>query len=302
MATVWLMMLGGFLCASAITVLASKLALRLPLYRLRPNQQEKPEASGQTNWFRVVLSGVAIVVAATLLLKFWSSAAVTPNFMFYMIFFIIMTSVSATLRGEFGMIKPVRALVASVALSAMAYWVFSPNWLSASLLGIVIVLSIVYGVEYTTRITCVPFWSMAIVLLILAFGYDMIQVFATKNMQSGMQNVIGEWMPMMIYIPQSLSLDAPVGMILGLGDIAFPAMLVVVAGRAAQRVGVPQLYRAAVAGYMLGLMLAGVTLVLFSVGQPVLIFVVPMITLFVWLSARKHGVAPILLQKLMSTP
>ena len=119
------------------------------------------------------------------------------------------------------------------------------------------------------------FVRASVIGVALTFGYDALQVFVFDGMRRLADAAADQWIPIMLSVPNHLAWSSPAAVGLGAGDIAIPAVLVVIAGSAGQRAGTPALFWAAVSGYAVGLAAAGVVLTATGAMLPALIFLVP---------------------------
>ncbi len=279
-----------FFMATTLLWASTRLALRISPYTLRDGQDIDGAPRTRKDWFKMAAAAVGVVAVASIFLKLLPYIDDLIGLKGYLAFTLVMLCIGI-FRGEVGMSKPWRVVVSLCALALSTYWFIVPSWFSANLVAFGILFFIVYNIELRMSFMTASFMKMAIVLVALAFGYDFVQVFLSSSMEAAANLAIEDSVPMLITIPASLSLHAPMAAGLGVGDIVFPALLVIMAGRISQRTNCRQIYRSAILGYALGLLAADAAIVLFNTGQPATIYLFPMIIGSVWLSARKHGVS-----------
>ena len=163
-------------------------------------------------------------------------------------------------------------------------WLADTNWLTTDLVTVIFVAQLVTSWQIRA-----PFAVTAVALLVVAAGYDAVQVFVTHAMTQEASTVTGD-LPVTLTFPAHLALTAPAAVALGVGDIFLPGALAVTAGRISQRTGDSAYYRAAVAGYAAGLAGAVITLEVSRIVLPALVFLIPCVTVAVIITAaRRHA-------------
>lgn len=143
--------------------------------------------------------------------------------------------------------------------------------------------------------------------MVFAIGYDVVQVWATGNMDEAASAtleivqipsddtatftpVLRVIAPILIVIPNELSLFPTDTRLIGVGDIFIPAILVTKAMLIARRIKRPLLYYAAVGGYSLGLLLTMVSASFIPGSHPALLYLIPCISACVLLAAKRYNV------------
>lgn len=151
-------------------------------------------------------------------------------------------------------------------------------WVGQDTLGICLILAVLQTIR-------LPNIKVSIVLLCLAFCYDVFWVFLSPLLFHGKSVMIvvakgveGETMPMLLEVPRLLD---PWGgfSILGFGDIVLPGLLVAFTLRydyETRRPGWSGYFRWAAIGYAVGLLLTyGALVAMNGSGQPALLYLVP---------------------------
>lgn len=181
--------------------------------------------------------------------------------------------------------RKLRLTAMAVFAPCFTAWLVAPNWLTADLLTVVAI--------GTTVLICQPklsFFETSVVWWIVAWIYDAPQVFGTHLMEKSVTHSVANHSTGLLTLPGSFSLSAPPITGLGAGDVIFPALLVLVVARLAERTSQPLLYRAALVGYAVGFAAVEGAILIFRAGQPAMIYLVPAITITVWLTALYKGV------------
>lgn len=171
----------------------------------------------------------------------------------------------------------------SLALS-IVLWLFWTNWLTASILGLVICAVVVAVWQPRLR-----FAYLFVIILVVMGVYDVTQVLITKEMQEMVFTVIDATLPLMVVVPGELGLNATPESGLGLGDIVASGLLLVAAARISQRSGRVSIFLGGLVGFILA------DLAIIWVGrmtkhfQPASVYMVAGIALGVWLAAVLNG-------------
>jgi hypothetical protein len=171
-----------------------------------------------------------------------------------------------------------------VLLAVIGAWLVWPDWLTLSLVTSIWVVTVISTVQVAA-----PFVTAAVAATAVAFGFDFVQVFLTGSMVHVANAAISGQVPILIEVPQHLALTAPSAFGLGQSDVAIPGVLLVIAGRMAQRTGKRVLYWAAAGGYGAGLAAALAAAVTWNTDLPALIFVIPGLVTAVLVTARRCG-------------
>lgn len=247
--------------------------------------QRKPPA-----WMSVLLLGLALVG----LLSFWLNSGAPliarPQYEQWVAILLYVLVVRLT-WDLFTQASGIRAKASIVIIGATVFgvvtlWNLYPNWLTASLLSVLITIWGLYTIQ--------PLWSflrVTGVLLVVALCYDVVQTLATSSMIRYAERAVTISWPGLIRIPLHItSLTAIQGPAIGAGDLLIPGILAVIAGRIAQRSGARSILWAALIGFAAGVLLALVVVTILDIPQPATIFTVPGVALPVWLTARHNGV------------
>lgn len=204
-----------------------------------------------------------------------------------------------------------RAVMAVATVAVSMAWVMAPSWLTFSLAaGFIAVALIVIGAIVQPGLS---FRAASAIGLALAFGYDAVQVLVTRAMLPvvaadpfsgaaagapaaagrGLHVIIGA--PAMIGVPAHAAALSPYAASVGIGDLAIPGILVVVAGSTGRKAGTGRrLQRAAIAGYALGLAATFTVNEVTGATLPALAFLVPGIVVTVTAAAWLGGGRPAL--------
>lgn len=180
------------------------------------------------------------------------------------------------------------AAIAVFALATVA-WVLWPGWLTidvlAALLGVGLLANAVHA--------CISF-RFAITFSGAMFLYDILHVYVTGWMHGIMAPTYEEQSPLLLIMPQSLSLEAGTLNLLGLGDILVPGFIILTAAVLAYRRGVMSLLYGGLAGYAVGLSIAGLLYYVFQTAQPALISLYPCTVGSILLVAWRAGLVRVL--------
>lgn len=176
-----------------------------------------------------------------------------------------------------------------------AAWMIAATWLTYSAGAVFVMVALI--VLLRPRLS---FWQFAAVQLACA-AWDYYGVIATRTTEASsaaldpfVSNqvlhgpVFGE--PVLLGLPHHLAMLSTYVVAIGVGDVAMPGLLIVIAGRAGARAGTPWLYRAGIIGYMTALA-AGFAALRFTpdADLPALDFVIPGIIIAVSIAAWKTG-------------
>lgn len=176
-----------------------------------------------------------------------------------------------------------RAVIGAVLLAAVGAWFFYPGWLTTGVAAAILLADLLASIQ-----PVMPFSHAAVIGLAFAVCYDTVQVYLTHRMVAFGTAGASSSLPILFTVPAHLSLRAAPAAFVGLGDIAIPGVLVVMAGRIGQRVQRPAFYWAAITGYTAG-MLAAMTAGIWSAAVPATIFLIPGIVVAVLICARRTG-------------
>jgi hypothetical protein len=159
----------------------------------------------------------------------------------------------------------------------------------------------------------VAFVKLALALSVIALLYDAVHVFGTGFMERAITNTVGGsnmgtatgvrplTFPFVLKFPGDWAWYPDSYTLLGLGDVLVSLLLATNAARMARRANNRLLYLAALGGFVLALCICVVVMMLFSFGQPALIYIVPCMTGAVWATAVATGNKQELLRKPFST-
>ena len=167
------------------------------------------------------------------------------------------------------------------ALAINAWWMISPNWASVDLAATVVIVSMLT----LTRVANV---YTAIVALTALALYDIVNVFATGLMVKVALPSVGA-LPILISIPESLSMSAKTVAALGLGDIVIPGLVVLLAFREAKLKANRLLSVLIVVGYIIGLTIVDVVAGITRAPQPALLYISPMLILCLLIADPLHA-------------
>lgn len=179
---------------------------------------------------------------------------------------------------------PVRAVVGVCIVAAAASWWFWPGWLTVDLLAIVLLFG---GLSSYLRIT-LNFKAVATIAGGL-FIYDIINVYFTGMMMRAATKTIDMKLPTLVVVPESLALDARPAVALGLGDIIFPGLLIMIAAVLAYRYNAKSVLYGGLVGYAAGMIAVFGILHATQHTQPALITLYPAVMIGILFTARRAG-------------
>jgi presenilin-like A22 family membrane protease len=163
-------------------------------------------------------------------------------------------------------------------------WALWPNWLTGNVLATILCIGITAGwVQMTINFRFTVLVNGAV------FLYDILHVYITGWMHGMVAPESVTQLPLLLLVPQNLSLDAAPMNMVGLGDIALPGFMIVVAAVLAYRRRAMSLLYAGLAGYAVGLSLTGLLVMVFQQMQPAMILLFPCTLIPILWAARRAG-------------
>ena len=164
----------------------------------------------------------------------------------------------------------------AISIGIVWVWMHYPNWIVGDICSSMLALGILGAVKNVTYRECVA--------VCLGFMlYDTVGVFVTHQMQAA-TSVAAPYVRMVtISVPSGLSPSAQVVMRTGLGDLILPGLIILFAYRTYKTRGA----LGAIAGYLVGMILATVTAVSFNFDQPATIYLMPSAFLGLWLATGR---------------
>lgn len=289
----WLALLSLWIVSVGLLYVGSRLALKVAPHKASllgvPRKERQLAAADPPNVGRLIVTIVILLAFATVMLYGVRAVGETDW---------IRTAVAAAVlalaigtASDHKLVWYLHSLVVLVAVSVVAAWFVYPVWLTTNLLIGLIIAGLLVVVQ--PRLS---FRHIAVVGVAMALLYDIIQVFGTGAMVETAAVAVKNDLPMLLALPQldasswSAFLTAPPVFFLGGGDIFLPALLVVVAGRVAQRTSRPWVYRSGVIGFTVGLLVALLAATVLEVGQPATIYTIPAVVIAVLIAAYRGGV------------
>ncbi|HSE61672.1 MAG TPA: presenilin family intramembrane aspartyl protease [Candidatus Saccharimonadales bacterium] len=184
-----------------------------------------------------------------------------------------------------------RLLAGIFPLAVGAAWLVWPNWITVDLVAIMLVICCLSVYLQLT----LNFRGVALVVGAL-FLYDIVNVYITKRMLVLAAQVLGppgaeneRPLPMMIIVPRNWSPDATPAAALGLGDIVFPGLLIMIGAVLAYRHHRPTIIYWGLGGYTAGMIAVFAILYFARVGQPALLTLYPAVLIGVLVGAKRAG-------------
>lgn len=151
-------------------------------------------------------------------------------------------------------------------------WVFYPNWLTLDIAAFMLALMFLIAFKNIS-------FKQALAFSVAIMAYDMFMVFGTGVMQKVASAGVKINIPILIVVPDSLSLSANKLFMIGLGDIVLPGLLIMLAFRFARQYHWSTtgliIRLCAITGYIIGFFMAIIMAVMFNFGQPATIYLIP---------------------------
>lgn len=283
----------------------------------RQRESEEKDAndlSSKRDWVKVIAFSLGMVTCMSLMLALianppsmpWLVSMLRPVASFLrdtfedkntaliygMVFYVFWVSHSLALATKPGTSRKIRWLVRFGLIALIIPWAGFNNWVTLDLLGL--------GLAFAFAATMQPrvsFLRLTIVLMILAFVYDFVQVFITGNMIKAAENMMSVMsakegdlgVPFLLILPHELSWFPAHGGMLGLGDVVAALLIATAAQRVGKRTNSAWPLVAVAVGFVLSMLLAYAALAWFDSGQPALIYIVPICCGLVMLTAKLQG-------------
>lgn len=159
----------------------------------------------------------------------------------------------------------------SVSVTATYFTLHYPNWLSFSLVTLSVCAALLFVLRNITR---AQFWIVSIGIM----AFDVYGVFLTDQIITAIDGSSGGIrgpLPFgLIFLPQDFSLSAQPILSLGAGDIIFPGLLMMIAYHETQNRSKLTYYLTGL-GYVIGLVVAIVVMIIMQQPQPATIYLIP---------------------------
>lgn len=166
-------------------------------------------------------------------------------------------------------------------------WIYFPNYLTINLTAFLMALWLLIQLRNISLIHLIPF-------LIGILIYDAVAVFKTEMMQAVAKFAVDRSLPMLFIVPTSFSLASPKFFGLGLGDVIFPGLIIMIGIRKARYYKNKLLGILPVIGYIVGLLITLVALFLTKFPQPATIYLFPAtlggLFLAAWITGLKQKI------------
>jgi presenilin-like A22 family membrane protease len=209
-----------------------------------------------------------------------------------MVFYVFWVSHSLAVATKPGTSRKSRWLVRVGLIALIIPWAVFNNWVTLDLLGL--------GLAFAFAATMQPrvsFLRLTIVLMILAFVYDFVQVFITGNMVKAAENMMSVMnakegdlgIPFLLILPGEFSWYPASSGMLGLGDVVAALLIATAAQRVGKRTNSALPLAAVGIGFLVSVVLAYAAAKSFNSGQPALIYIVPICCGLVMLTAKLQG-------------
>jgi presenilin-like A22 family membrane protease len=257
------------------------LSLRTPAATGDDEPADEPEDQG-LSWRMIAVQAAATLVVLTVVFALMKGLE-TLNGGLRDVLAVIATAAVIYLAAAWGRSVAARATLAAPLLAMVAAWLLWPGWLTLSLVSAIWIVAFIFVVQFSF-----PFISAAAIATVIALGYDYVQVFVTGGMLHAAGKAVHSQLPVMIQVPAHLALTSPPSFIIGLGDVAIPGILVVIAGRIGQRSG-QRFFLAAIGGYAVGLAADFAVMTTANTALPALVFLSPGVVGAVLVTAWRRG-------------
>lgn len=238
-----------------------------------------------------VLSIVALYSVVLRLMSYRSGSISEMGVMQYALSLLVVASMAYLAAYHLRRMLWRYVVVAAFALAASA-WLLWPNWLTIDVLVVLMGVSLLVSVVNVSAS-----FRFAITFSGGMFLYDILHVYITEWMQDAVAPTFEVQAPMLLLAPKSLSLEAGTQNLLGLGDVLVPGFIIMTAAVLAYRQGVMSLLYGGLAGYAVGLSLAGLLAFVFNQLQPALITLYPCTVAGILLAAWRAGVVRALFEQ-----
>ena len=162
-------------------------------------------------------------------------------------------------------------------------WNYYPNYLTINLTAFLMTLWFLIQFRNIRLIQLIPF-------LIGILIYDAVAVFKTEMMQAVAKFAVDRSLPMLFIVPASFSLSSQRFFGLGMGDVIFPGLIIMIGIRKAKHYKNKLLGILPMIGYIIGLLATLAVLFLTRFPQPATIYLFPFTLAGLFLAAWITGV------------
>ena len=275
-----------YLLVMGVLVAATRLALARPANLLPLPRHDQGTPPGKARITTVATIAAGVLLGASLLALEPVIPDVTAVAMAALAFLFTRTAARSWAA------RAAAGLGSAVCVTA---WAVAASWLTWTIAAAYTALAAITVIRPRTS-----FWTAAAVATVLA-GNDYVQVCLTRATvravaagdpyaSLGPHPGHAAGMPGLIGIPAHAALASPYAIMLGVGDVALPGILIVIAGRAGKLAGTLWLHRAAIAGYGSGLAACLTVATTTGVPLPAMAFLVPGTVIAVVVAAwRAHA-------------
>jgi hypothetical protein len=261
----------------ALLVTGTRLALARPAYGLPALRGDGRLGGGQV----ILIAAGACALVAGLTAPGWEALAE--------IIAIVVAFPLAVTRSW-----PRRAAALLASGTAGTAWMLEESWVTYTVAAAFIAVAVMTVVRPRMSFRA----ASAVGLALAAWDFAGVSVTratvraATADPFSGLaaqRHTAGPGMPGLIGIPAHAALLSPYAVGVGIGDVALPGILIVIAGRAGRAAGAPRMHAAALSGYGLGLAACLTVAALTGIPLPAMMFLVPGVILMVAATAWRAG-------------
>lgn len=258
--------IGLYLLAGYLAFSKNKIVERIEAVKLPKEPQTKSRAVLQViiiaTFFAIVLSIINIVISHGLDFR---------KIILFVTWLIILIFTSGILH-QTALNSLARNTISVSFATILSYsWYAYPNWLTIDTTTLILVIQFLLtfrniSIKQSALIAC----GIMIYDAFMVFGTGVMQKVAGEAISNG--KVL---MPILIMIPQSLSLESKAIFVEGLGDVVLPGLVVMCAMRESIRLSMPTLTMGACAGYIMGSLISLMVLIVFNFPQPATIYLMP---------------------------
>lgn len=235
---------------------------------------------------KVVLKVTLVVIFLSVILFAYGSLPANSIQCFLITMFVLLIGGFFYLAGMYFDLSAIKKVFLTICgtCTLTFFWLTQPSWLTFDLVATTIVLN--YLVLIYVSKTKIPALLVVMTAVVI---YDVIHVFGTKMMQEVAGKVTALDLPLLLAIPETLSLSSKVIMQLGLGDIVLPGAIIMLALKEGRRLSCKALGVSALIGYFIGWIIACVILAISESPQPATLYLIPAtVGIFLW-TLRRSG-------------